>query len=88
MGPRELHPRVPVGESKSAMTAERDLRFDTYVDDAAAWANQVKKDPRFSRLIITGHSEGALIGMIAARRGAAAAFVSIAGTARHADAEV
>ena len=47
MGPRELHPRVPVGESKSAMTAERDLRFDTYVDDAVAWANQLKKDPRF-----------------------------------------
>ena len=45
-------------------------------------------DPRFSRLIIVGHSEGALIGTIAARRGAAAAFVSIAGTARPADAEV
>jgi len=51
-----------VGESKSAMTAERDLRFDTYVDDAAAWANQLKKDPRFSRLIIAGHSEGAIAG--------------------------
>src|SRR5579859_7330981 len=26
-----------IGESKAAMTAEKDLRFDTYVDDAVAW---------------------------------------------------
>ena len=75
-----------IGESAGAMTAEKDLRFETYIDDAAAWAAKLKKDPRFSRVVIAGHSEGSLIGMVAAQKGAAAAYVSIAGLARPADA--
>src|SRR5713226_7780710 len=51
-----------IAESKEAGAAEKDLRFDTYVDDAAAWARQLKKDHRFSSVTIIGHSEGALIG--------------------------
>jgi pimeloyl-ACP methyl ester carboxylesterase len=75
-----------IAESKEAGAAEKDLRFDTYVDDAAAWAGQLKRDHRFTSLTIIGHSEGALIGTVAAQRGAAAAFVSIAGVSRAADA--
>jgi pimeloyl-ACP methyl ester carboxylesterase len=75
-----------IGESRSAMTAEQELRFETYIDDAAAWAKQLKKDPRFSKVVIVGHSEGALIGAVAARKAAAAAYVSIAGVGRPADA--
>jgi predicted acyl esterase len=41
-----------IGESKDAMTAEKDLRLDTYVDDAVAWANQLSKAQRFSNVII------------------------------------
>jgi len=77
-----------IGESASAMTAEKDLRFETYIDDAAAWAKKLKKDPRFSRLVIVGHSEGSLIGAVAARKAAAAAYVSIAGLGRPADAVI
>ena len=36
-------------------------------------------------MIIAGHSEGSLIGMVAARKAAAAAYVSIAGIGRPAD---
>jgi pimeloyl-ACP methyl ester carboxylesterase len=75
-----------IGESSAGAPAEKDLRFETYVDDAAAWAAQLKKDARLSRVIIAGHSEGALIGTIAAQRGGASAFVSIAGVSRPADA--
>jgi pimeloyl-ACP methyl ester carboxylesterase len=75
-----------IAESKAAGAAEKDLRFDMYVDDAAAWAAQLKKDKRFSSVTIAGHSEGALIGTVAAQRGAASAFVSIAGVSRAADA--
>ncbi len=75
-----------IAESKGAGAAEKDLRFDMYVDDAAAWAGQLKKDQRFSSVTIVGHSEGALIGTMAAQRGAVAAFVSIAGLSRPADA--
>jgi uncharacterized protein len=74
-----------IAASKAAVAAEKDLRFDMYVDDAAAWAEQLKKDKRFSSVTIAGHSEGALIGTVAAQRGAATAFVSIAGLSRAAD---
>ncbi|HEX7681556.1 MAG TPA: alpha/beta fold hydrolase [Thermoanaerobaculia bacterium] len=74
-----------IAESKAAGAAEKDLRFDMYVDDAAAWAEQLKKDHRFSSVTIAGHSEGALIGTVAAQRGAAVALVSIAGVSRAAD---
>jgi Lysophospholipase len=75
-----------IAASKAAGAAEKDLRFDMYVNDAAAWAGQLKNDHRFSSVTIIGHSEGALIGTVAAQRGAAAAFVSIAGVSRAADA--
>lgn len=74
-----------IGESKAAMTAEKDLRFDTYVDDAVAWTNQLNKDPRFTGVVIAGHSEGALIGTIAAQRAPVIGFVSIAGVSEAAD---
>lgn len=71
-----------VGESAGAMVAEADLRFETYVDDAVAWCEQLRKDKRFSAVIIAGHSEGSLIGMLAAKRCNADGFISIAGAGR------
>jgi len=77
-----------IGESKAAGTSEKDLRFDTYVDDAVAWANQLSKDPRFTGVVIAGHSEGALIGTIAAEKAPVIGFVSIAGLGQPADAVI
>ena len=71
-----------VGESAKAMVSEADLRFETYVDDAVAWCEQLRKDKRFSAVIIAGHSEGSLIGMLTAKRCNAAGFISIAGAGR------
>lgn len=73
-----------VGESKAAATSESELRFDTYVDDAVAFCNQLKADKRFRRVVIAGHSEGSLIGMLAAKRCGASGFVSLSGTSRRA----
>jgi pimeloyl-ACP methyl ester carboxylesterase len=74
-----------IGESRPAgPPSEASLQFDTYVADAAAWVTQLAADERFSRVIVVGHSEGSLIGMLAARKTSAAAFVSIAGAARRA----
>jgi alpha-beta hydrolase superfamily lysophospholipase len=70
-----------IGASKSATLDESQLRFDTYVDDAAAWIAKLKADPRFSTVAVIGHSEGALIGMLAAERTGASAYVSLAGVA-------
>ncbi|MBV9700551.1 MAG: alpha/beta fold hydrolase [Candidatus Eremiobacteraeota bacterium] len=71
-----------VAASSGALTSESALRFDDYVDDAAAWLRLLRKDPRFSALIVAGHSEGSLIGMIAADRAPADAFVSLEGAGR------
>ena len=68
-----------IGESAKAMPSEADIRFDNYIDDAAAWVEQLRKDTRFSFVAIAGHSEGSLIGMIAAERGGVKRYISIAG---------
>lgn len=71
-----------IAASAAAMTAEKDLRFDTYVDDAVGWIRMLARDHRFSRVAVAGHSEGSLIGMIAAGRGNVAAYVSLEGAGR------
>ena len=71
-----------IGASASAMTAEKDLRFDTYVDDAAGWIQLLRANARFTKITVAGHSEGALIGAIAAERGNVGAYVSLEGAGR------
>ncbi len=71
-----------IAGSRAAAGAEQDLRFTHYVDDATAWARQLRADSRFSTVTVVGHSEGSLIGMIAAREAQADGYVSIAGAGR------
>ena len=69
-----------IGKSAAACTNEEDLRFDHYINDAAAWADKLAGDSRFTKVIIAGHSEGSLIGMVAAQRSKAVkGYISIAG---------
>jgi len=58
---------------------ESQLRFQTYVSDAVQWGEKLRHDPRFSTLTVIGHSEGSLIGMLAAAKIPADGFVSIEG---------
>ena len=74
-----------VGKSINAMTKEEDLRFETYINDVIDWGFHLLNDIRFKNLVIIGHSEGALIGMIAAKELDLKAYVSLAGTALTAD---
>ncbi|WP_246096847.1 alpha/beta hydrolase family protein [Psychrobacillus soli] len=71
-----------VGKNASLAGKEEDLRFDQYIDDAAAWVQFAKEDERFSKVGIIGHSEGSLIGMVASQKANADAFISIAGAGR------
>lgn len=73
-----------IAASASAGKKEADLRFDDYIQDAIAWIELLKKDSRFSKVIVAGHSEGSLIGMVAAN-GRADGFISIAGAGKAAD---
>lgn len=71
-----------IAESVAAGGREEDLRFDTLIDDAVAWSNLLRSDKRFSRLVIIGHSEGSLVGMVAANKAKAGAFISVAGAGK------
>lgn len=73
-----------VARSRAAAPAEIELRFENYVDDAAAWLLQLRSDSRFSTVATAGHSEGSLLGMLATEKARADAFVSVAGVARRA----
>ncbi len=72
-----------IGKSASAMISEEQLRFENYVEDAKAWSAQLKTDPRFGKLIVIGHSEGSLVGILACEQ--ADVFVSLAGAGRSID---
>lgn len=73
-----------IGESKNAMTIESNLRFEDYVDDVKKWIEFLQKDERFESVIVLGHSEGSLIGMIAIQKTKVKKFISIAGIAEKA----
>ena len=68
-----------VGASMLPGVREADLRFEHYIDDATAWLRQLRVDPRFSKVVMAGHSEGALIAMVACQQAQADACVLIAG---------
>jgi pimeloyl-ACP methyl ester carboxylesterase len=74
-----------VAASRAATPNERDLSVEQYVADAAAWGRQLKADPAFDRLVMLGHSEGALIASLAAEAAHADAVVSLAGSSRPID---
>ena len=68
-----------IGESKNSGLQEIDLRFEDYVQDVEGWIKLLKEYDRFSNIIVLGHSEGSLIGMIASHKQEAKKFISIAG---------
>jgi pimeloyl-ACP methyl ester carboxylesterase len=67
-----------IGESQSAMKKEEDLRFDDYISDVEEWIKLLKKKKCFNKIVVAGHSEGSLIGMVAAAK-SADIFISISG---------
>jgi uncharacterized protein len=73
-----------IAESRESMKGESQLRFEDYIQDAEKWLDLLKKDKRFTNVVVIGHSEGSLIGMVAAYKHADA-FVSVAGAGRSAD---
>lgn len=73
-----------IGQSSSQQT-ESQVRFDDFAADASALLEQLKKDPRFSSVYIIGHSEGSLLGMLAAQKTPVAGYISLAGPGRAAD---
>ncbi|MGM0896413.1 MAG: alpha/beta fold hydrolase [Bacillota bacterium] len=74
-----------VGDNAALGKAEAELRFEDYTEDAAAWIRFAKEDERFSDIAVIGHSEGALIGLVAANQEGVDSYVSLTGVGRTAD---
>jgi pimeloyl-ACP methyl ester carboxylesterase len=63
---------------------EASLTFDNFIDDAKAVVLYFKNQKKYHSITVAGHSEGALIGMVAANENADA-YISIAGAGRPID---
>lgn len=68
-----------IGSSALPVWKEKDMTLDDYIGDASTWLRKLRVDPRFSRVVMAGHSEGAQIAAEACRQGGADACVLIAG---------
>lgn len=60
------------------------IKFDDFIEDATTTLTYFKNSTNFSEVYIAGHSQGSLIGMVAAKEGADG-FISIAGAGQTID---
>lgn len=63
---------------------EKKIKFDDFIEDAITVTEHFKNDNRFGAIYIIGHSQGSLVGMIAAHN-RANGFISIAGAGQEID---
>ena len=73
------------GKNSEAIGDEADFHFDQYVTDAVQWVELLRSDERFTSVGIIGHSEGSLVGIMAAQDIDIDAFISLAGAGRPID---
>lgn len=69
---------------KMGQIDERTISFDDFILDAKTVLEHFKKDDRFRKIVLIGHSQGSLVGMIAAAEGADG-FISLAGAGQEID---
>ena len=68
-----------IAQSKIKNFNESEVSFDDFINDAVKWIDTLKQTHRFSEIWVAGHSQGSLVGMIAAKRANATGFISLAG---------
>ena len=68
-----------IGASVMPGLKEDDLTFSHFISDAELWMDKIMDDSRFGDIVVIGHSEGSLIGMIASQNKKPNKFISIAG---------
>lgn len=74
-----------IGESAETKMKETDLRFEDMVADVVSWVEFLKKKKHFSTITLIGHSQGSLLGMLAAQKIEVDGFISLAGAGRSID---
>jgi hypothetical protein len=70
-----------IGESQG-FPPESEMTFNDFVEDAVAWV-ELLESRGYEKIVIAGHSEGSLIGTLAAQRTNADGFISICGLAKN-----
>ncbi|WP_437612429.1 alpha/beta fold hydrolase [Sorangium sp. So ce834] len=70
------------GSASAAPRGEQEMRFEMGADDAVLWVKALRDDGRFATVTVVGHSEGSLLGMLAAQAIEVDGYVSIAGAGR------
>jgi alpha/beta superfamily hydrolase len=70
-----------ISQMKTGTVNEATLTFDDFITDATSVLLFYKNQKKYNKIIIAGHSEGSLIGMIAAKD-KADGFISLAGPGR------
>jgi len=58
---------------------ESSLDFNDFIDDAVEVISFFKKNKKYKKIVVAGHSEGSLVGMVATQKAKADGFVSISG---------
>lgn len=74
-----------IGKSRPLVAREDDLVIQTFVDDVVLAAANLARRDDVSSVILIGHSEGAMLAILAAARAQAAGVVLLAGTGRKLD---
>lgn len=68
---------------------DADMSFDDFVTDAASVITHFKKAKQFSKIYVIGHSQGSLVGLLAAEQTQAVdGFISLAGAGQSIDAVI
>lgn len=77
--------KAGVGASVGAAPVLASSRVEAEAADAARWVDSLRADSRFERVIIAGHSEGALLGLLVAETRPIDAYASLEGAGRPID---
>ncbi len=73
-----------VKQMKDRSVSEKDIRFDSFIEDAKDIIEYFRKGNEFSKIYLIGHSQGSLVAMVAAQ-GRADGFISLAGAGQSID---
>ncbi len=71
-----------IGESQVEGQSIEDIRFGTYVDDTLSWLEFLRGRSDVSSLFILGHSEGALVGTLAAKKTSVSGLILLEGAGK------
>lgn len=71
------------GLSSMALPHPGELTLDDYVEDAIHAIQYLRNEQRYARVVVAGHGEGALIGMLASRQVPVDGLISIGASARN-----